>query len=116
MAQAARKPCTHPGCRTLAVEGTNRCAVHPFIPWTKREGVKRTLVGRRRQVTRDQVAREQPWCPVCDEQGRMGLGTQLDHIVPISAGGSDERSNLQMLCDAHHREKTLREASAGFAR
>lgn len=116
MAQAARKPCTHPGCRLLAEPGTNRCTAHPFITWTKRSNVKRTLVGRRRQATRDQVAREQPFCPRCEAVGRIRLGTQLDHVVPISAGGSDDRTNLQMLCNEHHREKTLREAAAGFFR
>lgn len=34
---------------------------------------------------------------------------ELDHILPLADGGSDEDDNLQVLCLNHHREKTLLE-------
>lgn len=113
MAQAARKPCTYPGCRVLAEPGGFRCKAHPPQAWTKRPEVKRTLVGRRRQETRDRIARLRPWCPYCEEAGRLQLGVILDHRVPIADGGGDEDENLQMICHDHNREKTARESRAG---
>jgi 5-methylcytosine-specific restriction endonuclease McrA len=50
---------------------------------------------------------EQPLCVVCLSKGRTTLGQELDHIVPISKGGSNEDSNLQMLCSECHYLKTL---------
>ena len=34
---------------------------------------------------------------------------QIDHIVPLGNGGSNERSNLQMLCVECHKEKTTKQ-------
>jgi len=45
------------------------------------------------------------------KQGRrcQACGTrrsiELDHVVPVAAGGSDDPSNLQWLCSKHNREK-----------
>jgi len=36
------------------------------------------------------------------------LATDVDHIVPIDAGGTDEMSNLQALCHSCHSMKTAR--------
>ena len=43
-------------------------------------------------------------CVVCG-----GPGEAVDHRIPRAAGGEDTWSNLQTLCNPHHREKTLRE-------
>jgi 5-methylcytosine-specific restriction endonuclease McrA len=37
-------------------------------------------------------------------------GWELDHIVPLADGGTHELSNMQTLCRACHRAKTVREA------
>ena len=34
------------------------------------------------------------------------LGEHVDHVVPISAGGSNDESNLQTLCHRWHSRKT----------
>lgn len=34
-------------------------------------------------------------------------GFDLDHIIPLSAGGSDDDDNLQILCDFCHDGKTI---------
>lgn len=36
----------------------------------------------------------------------MTVWTELDHIVPLHKGGEDTETNLQGLCDQHHRSKT----------
>jgi len=50
-----------------------------------------------------------PLCVHCEWEGRVTLGTVLDHIVPLSQGGKDDDSNLQTLCDSHHDAKSKRE-------
>ena len=52
---------------------------------------------------RAEVLDDEPLCRVC---GR--IATDVDHIRPKRRGGSDDRSNLQPLCKAHHSAKTLR--------
>lgn len=41
---------------------------------------------------------------------------ELDHIVPLADGGSEDESNLQVLCRKCHKEKTAREAGPRFVR
>jgi 5-methylcytosine-specific restriction enzyme A len=69
----------------------------------------RSLTGERLQRVRARVFAEQPLCVMCEAEGRIGPSEELDHIVPLSQGGTDERSNLQGLCVAHHAEKSAGE-------
>jgi len=39
-------------------------------------------------------------------------GTEVDHILNLAAGGTDDPSNLQLLCTWHHKQKTAKEAAA----
>lgn len=48
---------------------------------------------------------EEPVCMIC---GRKP-STQVDHINPVSKGGTDRRDNLQGLCDECHDEKTRKD-------
>lgn len=41
---------------------------------------------------------------------------QLDHIKPIGQGGKHHISNIQVLCDTCHREKTKKEMHLRFNR
>lgn len=50
---------------------------------------------------------ETPLCLHCKAKGIVKLGEELDHIVPISKGGSNDHDNLQMLCKECHYQKTL---------
>lgn len=58
--------------------------------------------GRRWMALKEYVLREQPVCAVC----KCRPATEVDHILPISKGGTDERDNLQGLCYGCHDEKT----------
>ena len=70
---------------------------------------KRRLTGRPRRRMALRVAQEQDWlCATCGgifPWGRL----ELDHVVPLNRGGSNDRSNLQILCTACHAAKTDRE-------
>jgi 5-methylcytosine-specific restriction protein A len=47
--------------------------------------------------------------------GCLGTATDMDHIVNVAAGGSDDDSNMQALCHECHKKKTSREAVAARA-
>jgi len=38
----------------------------------------------------------------------------IDHAVPLAFGGTSDECNLQVLCYAHHREKTREEFGSGY--
>ncbi|MFE6128845.1 HNH endonuclease [Streptomyces sp. NPDC056437] len=43
-------------------------------------------------------------------------GSDVDHLVPDSLGGSDELTNLQLLCAWHHRQKSSSEGGTAAAK
>jgi len=49
------------------------------------------------------------FCEECTRQGRTTLGRIADHKVPKAKGGTDDRSNYQLLCDPCSDAKTLAE-------
>ena len=83
-------------------------------PWARPEGApdlrKRGRAGMRE---RDQIRREEPLCRLCLAEGRTSATTVIDHIKPLSEGGSDERRNKQGLCDPCHEAKSAAERAAG---
>jgi 5-methylcytosine-specific restriction endonuclease McrA len=50
---------------------------------------------------------ESPLCTHCQAKGIVRLGEELDHIMPLSKGGCNDPTNLQMLCKECHYIKTL---------
>jgi 5-methylcytosine-specific restriction protein A len=51
-------------------------------------------------------------CAECERQGLVGNGDELDHIIPLWSGGTNDADNLQWLCSSHHKEKTSLEQDA----
>lgn len=41
----------------------------------------------------------------------LPAGYEIDHIIPLSKGGTDCPSNMQLLTLVEHRKKTAKEAS-----
>lgn len=62
--------------------------------------------GRRLQTRRRRYLAEHPLCARCDAFGRTSEAVELDHVVPLAKGGTDDESNLQGLCVACHKAKT----------
>ena len=56
---------------------------------------------------RQQAKRDLPYqCTQCG----TGEPLELDHIINHKAGGTDDLSNLQWLCNKHHKQKTAQES------
>ena len=55
------------------------------------------------------IERDDGLCQSCMISGRISPGSEVDHITPKAKGGTDDESNLQLLCTPCHAEKTLQE-------
>ena len=55
--------------------------------------------------TRRRILMAEPWCRIC----KVARAWEIDHIVPLSAGGTDARSNLRPLCVTCHKSKSAAE-------
>ena len=49
-------------------------------------------------------------CQACKAQGKVSIGTDVDHKRPLWDGGSDEPENKWLLCGECHQKKTAEEA------
>lgn len=72
--------------------------------------------GRKGQALLAQRLADHPLCAHCKALGIVKATAEIDHIVPLSAGGEDVDSNVQGLCVLHHAIKSATESmSAGGA-
>ena len=62
------------------------------------------------KIKTDALAASNHWCVECQAEGVQTLAVVVDHRIPLWQGGSNEPSNLQGLCKAHHDAKTALEA------
>ncbi len=53
--------------------------------------------------------RDKNLCQPCKREGVVTQATSVDHILAKAHGGSDEHSNLECICDPHHKTKTAKE-------
>ena len=102
----ANRLCSEPSCLNRPV-ANGRCQSHPFEryqdPWSR----ETPYSGNISSADKSRVMYEEPGCASC------GVATeplQIDHIIPVHLGGSDERVNLQRLCIPCHTAKTSKEA------
>ena len=66
---------------------------------------KRTT-GRKWMAIRERVLRLTPHCVECYKSGKVNPASEIDHILPLFKGGTDDLDNLQALCDDCHNTKT----------
>src|SRR5688572_8014873 len=66
--------------------------------------------GRRLMVENAIILTEQPLCALCQAKGKVAASMEIDHTVPLWAGGADDRTNKRGLCIACHRAKSAEEA------
>lgn len=58
---------------------------------------------------REQVLRLEPICYICKAKGKITLATEVDHVVALINGGSNELSNLRGICTSDHVAKTRKD-------
>ena len=98
-----RRRCVVSECPEWAVLGTSRCPLHPYKSnWRNRPS---TAYRGDWPRLRTRQLREHPACAVCGQPA-----TEVDHIRPLSLGGTHDPANLQSICKACHRKKTLAES------
>lgn len=71
------------------------------------------MTGRHGVIDRERIRRrDKGLCQECLRNGRASIGHQVDHIVPLSAGGSDTDGNKELLCLDCHKAKSRAERRA----
>jgi 5-methylcytosine-specific restriction enzyme A len=85
--------CAEPGCPEPATY-RGRCSAHRWrqSTWPQRKRARRVRERARHRC-------------VCGAKVPPGTGA-VDHIVPLALGGTDNLSNLQLLCERCDRIKT----------
>jgi 5-methylcytosine-specific restriction protein A len=73
--------------------------------------VERTT-GRKWMRIRAMVLAAAPLCPDCEAEGRVHVAEEVDHVLALADGGTDDLDNLVGRCRAHHLAKTQRERAA----
>lgn len=68
--------------------------------------ISERIRGRALQKMRAFFFMQSPLCVACQKVSRVTMATELDHIIPLHKGGTNEESNLQGLCGDCHAEKT----------
>ena len=85
----------------------------PREPWERRTTYKDKRVrGRAGQAMRASVLVEEPLCRLCLKKGKHVQAVEVDHIVPLAAGGTEARSTRQALCKPCHEAKSKAERLA----
>lgn len=80
------------------------------MPNPNRQGSSdKRLPGWQRKAVRERYLRAHPLCAECERQGRLAAATELDHVVPLSKGGTHDDANLQGLCRECHATKSRAE-------
>lgn len=55
--------------------------------------------------------------PICETPGCRLLATEVDHVIPLSAGGDRwDWANCQSLCHQHHLDKSVVDSQRGRTR
>lgn len=119
MPTKAKKLCAVPGCPNVVESDKTYCEFHEKQRQKQVDAKRGTSTERGYNQTwrrlRLLVLHSEPLCRECKKNGRLTAATEVDHIIPLSKGGTNELSNLQPLCHECHSRKTASE-DGGFGR
>ncbi len=97
--------CNVPGCPNISVR-KGRCPVHQRQSWEGLSGFKGYKGNWLKE--RNQVLKEEPACRLCGAPS-----VTVDHITPRAFGGTEDRGNLQALCNECRKQKDSQDAAKG---
>ena len=105
-----KRPCAYPGCGLLAESG-QYCAEHQkemnkHYNRYERDPASNKRYGRAWKRIRDRYIKLHPLCEECEKQGKLTPAEEVHHILPLSKGGGNEKSNLMALCKSCHSQIT----------
>lgn len=84
--------------------------VHTAASAPRAAGHQRQARGRTWRVIRDRVLqRDCGLCQECRRNDRLRAACEVDHILPVWKGGTDDDANLESLCHDCHAKKTAAE-------
>ncbi|MCD7724937.1 MAG: HNH endonuclease [Clostridiales bacterium] len=107
MPRKPKHPCSHPGCPELVEYGERYCEKHlkeenkRYEKYDRDPAVRRRY-GRAWKRIRDSYAAAHPLCELCLEKGIYTKTEEIHHKLPLSEGGTHDRSNLIALCKPCH--------------
>lgn len=105
MPSKPKHPCSYPGCPKLTEKqycnDHARIARRQYDKYERASNVNKKY-GRAWKRIRDKYVAEHPLCELCFKDGRSILADEVHHILPVSKGGSHDRSNLMSLCKSCH--------------
>lgn len=112
MPRKPKRPCSYPGCPELT--NGRFCPAHEKQEAQRYEKYQRDPVTRKRygrtwKRIRDRYIAAHPLCEECRKTGKLIPAEEVHHIVPLSAGGTNDENNLMSLCTSCHSEITARE-------
>lgn len=101
-----KRPCAYSSCGRLADSG-EYCAEHKKVVTKhynqyQRDPDSNKRYGRSWKRIRDRYIKAHPLCEECDRNGRIQAAEEVHHILPLSKGGGNEKSNLMALCKSCH--------------
>lgn len=120
MPMRPQRPCRLQGCSALHRNANGYCDAHADIgaekskAWATRKGSGRG--GRPWRRLREQILKRDQYLCQCDDcraAERIRPAHEVDHIIPLSQGGTDSSSNLRAINHDCHKAKTQREARQG---
>ncbi len=105
MPTTPKRPCSYPGCPNLTYG--RFCEEHQKQENKRyeqydRDPETRKRYGRAWKRIRDSYIRQHPLGEMCLKDGRYTPAEQVHHIIPLSEGGTHDRSNLMALCKSCH--------------
>lgn len=105
MPRKPKQPCAYPGCPKLTdgryCEEHRKLEAKRYETYSRDPSVRRKY-GRAWKRIRDSYVKEHPFCEKCFERGILVSVSEVHHKVPISKGGTHDRSNLMSLCRSCH--------------
>ena len=118
MPPRAKSICRAPGCGTL-IDKPGHCDRHKKDDRAKAWGRKDPAYAR--AYGHDWSTRIRPWvmtrdnglCQACLRTGQLTPASEVDHIVPVSQGGTNDLGNLEAICHRCHTTKTAAESRQG---